>query len=155
MQALEFVGMSEFAAQRAGTLSGGQQQRGAVARAIVQRARVILADEPIASLDPESARLVMQKLRDMNRREGVTVVVSVHQVEYAVNYCDTVVAMKDGRVLDVCDADRLDLDKLKTIYGQSFEAMHARFLSPAPVDQYQKSHDEQLSKIDVEARLDA
>ena len=154
MRALDFVGMSPFAAQRASTLSGGQQQRGAVARAIVQRAKLVLADEPIASLDPESARLVMQKLRDMNQRDGVTVVVSVHQIEYA-NYCDDVVTMKDGRVLEVCRADELDLDKLKAIYGDRFEAMHATSLSPPPIEGAYASLEDQLSRIDMEARAEA
>jgi phosphonate transport system ATP-binding protein len=78
MQALERVGLAEFAAQRASTLSGGQQQRVAIARALCQQAEVILADEPIASLDPESARKVMEILADINRRDGKTVVVTLH-----------------------------------------------------------------------------
>jgi len=153
MRALDFVGMSEFAAQRASTLSGGQQQRGAVARAIVQRARVVLADEPIASLDPESARVVMQRLRDMNQSDGVTVLVSVHQIDYASRYCDDVVAMRDGRILDVCPADRLDLDKLKAIYGERFEAMQAEYLAPAPVRADEAASADELKHLDIEARL--
>ena len=81
MQALERVGLAEFAAQRASTLSGGQQQRVAIARALCQQAEVILADEPIASLDPESARKVMEILADINRCDGKTVVVTLHQVD--------------------------------------------------------------------------
>ncbi len=130
MRALHFVGMADYASQRASTLSGGQQQRGAVARAIVQQAKLILADEPIASLDPQSARVVMQCLRRMNQEEGVTVVVSVHQVAYATNFCDRVIAMKEGALLCDCPADALDPQRLREIYGgdpTQFE--HPRHLS--------------------------
>ena len=80
LQALTRVGMVHFAHQRVSTLSGGQQQRVAIARALMQQAKVILADEPIASLDPESARIVMDTLRDINQNDGITVVVTLHQV---------------------------------------------------------------------------
>ena len=99
MQALHAVGLAEYAAQRASTLSGGQQQRAAIARAIEQRARIILADEPIASLDPESARLVMDCLTSLNRQQGVTVVVSLHQVQFALQYCPRSIALKEGRIV--------------------------------------------------------
>ena len=98
MQALGRVGLADLALQRASTLSGGQQQRVAIARALCQRAEVILADEPIASLDPESARKVMQILADINREDGKTVVVTLHQVDYAMRYCQRAVALKAGRI---------------------------------------------------------
>jgi len=98
MQALARVGLADLALQRASTLSGGQQQRVAIARALCQRAEVILADEPIASLDPESARKVMQILADINREDGKTVVVTLHQVDYAMRYCQRAVALKAGRI---------------------------------------------------------
>ncbi|ETJ43115.1 Phosphonates import ATP-binding protein PhnC, partial [human gut metagenome] len=91
-QALTRVGMGHFAHQRVSTLSGGQQQRVAIARALMQQAKVILADEPIASLDPESARIVMDTLRDINQNDGITVVVTLHQVDYALRYCERIVA---------------------------------------------------------------
>lgn len=81
MRALARVGIAETARQRAQTLSGGQQQRAAIARCLVQQAEVILADEPIASLDPASAKKVMEILSEINRSEQVTVLVSLHQVE--------------------------------------------------------------------------
>lgn len=114
MEALQFVGLTDQAAQRASTLSGGQQQRGAIARAFVQQAPVILADEPIASLDPESARLVMQGLRDLNK-QGATVLVSLHQIDYATQYCGRVVAMKEGEIVCDCPASELSMDHLRTI----------------------------------------
>src|SRR3546814_3346255 len=97
MAALERVGLADYAQQRASTLSGGQQQRVAIARALTQEAEVILADEPIASLDPESARKVMDILSDIDERDGKTVLVTLHQVDYAVRYCERVVALKSDR----------------------------------------------------------
>ena len=99
MAALDRVGMAEFAGQRASTLSGGQQQRVAIARALVQGARTILGDEPIASLDPTSSRQVMETLCRINREDGVTVVVSLHQVDFALDYCPRAIALKDGQVV--------------------------------------------------------
>ena len=97
LRALERVGLLEYAYRRASTLSGGQQQRVAIARALCQKAEIILADEPIASLDPESARKVMETLADINQRDGKTVIVTLHQVDYAVRYCRHAVALKGGK----------------------------------------------------------
>ncbi|MDB5433262.1 MAG: phosphonates transport ATP-binding protein phnC [Caulobacter sp.] len=121
MAALHRVGVSEYAAQRANTLSGGQQQRGAIARALVQKAKVILADEPVASLDPVSARKVMEILRELNRVDGLTVVVTLHQVDYALRYCDRVVALKAGKMVYDGPASGLDKPQLIDIYGPEFE----------------------------------
>lgn len=82
LEALHRVGIAECHAQRASTLSGGQQQRAAIARTLVQGAKVVLADEPIASLDPESSRKVMDILARINREDRCTVIVSLHQVEW-------------------------------------------------------------------------
>jgi phosphonate transport system ATP-binding protein len=121
MAALQRVGVAEYAAQRANTLSGGQQQRGAIARALVQKAKIILADEPVASLDPVSARKVMEILRELNRTDGLTVVVTLHQVDYALRYCDRVVALKAGRVVYDGPSSGLDKPRLIDIYGPEFE----------------------------------
>jgi phosphonate transport system ATP-binding protein len=99
MNALSEVGIAEHAHERAATLSGGQQQRAALARALVQRARIILADEPIASLDPESSRRVMEMLRTLNVEHQLTVLVSLHQVDMAMQYCPRTVAMRRGKVV--------------------------------------------------------
>ena len=107
MNALELVGMAEYASQRASTLSGGQQQRAAIARALVQQAEIILADEPIASLDPEASVRVMEILSRINREKGISVIVSLHQVEFALKYCSRVVGLRDGRV--VYDGTNADL----------------------------------------------
>ena len=121
MAALARVGVAEYAAQRANTLSGGQQQRGAIARALVQKAKIILADEPVASLDPVSARRVMEILRDLNREDGLTVVVTLHQVDYALRYCERVVALKAGKIVYDGPAVGLDRKQLIDIYGPEFE----------------------------------
>lgn len=121
MAALHRVGVSDYAAQRANTLSGGQQQRGAIARALVQKAKIILADEPVASLDPVSARKVMEILRDLNTSDGLTVVVTLHQVDYALRYCDRVVALKAGKKVYDGPAADLKREQLIDIYGPEFE----------------------------------
>ncbi|HEX3920557.1 MAG TPA: phosphonate ABC transporter ATP-binding protein [Caulobacteraceae bacterium] len=121
MAALARVGVADYAGQRAGTLSGGQQQRGAIARALVQQAKVILADEPVASLDPVAARRVMEVLKELNARDGLTVVVSLHQVDYALRYCERVVALSAGRIAYDGPAGGLDRTRLVAIYGPEFE----------------------------------
>jgi phosphonate transport system ATP-binding protein len=121
MAALARVGVAEYAAQRAGTLSGGQQQRAAIARALVQQAELVLADEPVASLDPVSARRVMETLADLNASDGLTVVVTLHQVDYALRYCGRVVALKAGRIVYDGTPAGLDRARLTEIYGPEFE----------------------------------
>lgn len=117
LQSLDRVGLVDLAGQRASTLSGGQQQRVAIARALTQRAEVILADEPIASLDPESARKVMEILADINRTDGKTIVVTLHQVDYAVRYCPRAVALKGGRIHFDGAAQNLSSQFLNDLYG--------------------------------------
>jgi phosphonate transport system ATP-binding protein len=117
IRALARVGMAERAHQRASTLSGGQQQRAAIARALVQQAKIILADEPIASLDPEAARRVMEILAQINREDAITVVVSLHQVGFALRYCPRVVALDRGRIVYDGPASALTPERLRQIYG--------------------------------------
>ena len=123
MQALAQVGMAEMATQRASTLSGGQQQRGAIARALVQEAEILLADEPIASLDPKSARRVMEILSHINRRFGITVVVSLHQVDYTFAYCPRTVALRDGRIVYDGPSRALTPAFLTELYGADSEEL--------------------------------
>ncbi|MEZ5840627.1 MAG: phosphonate ABC transporter ATP-binding protein [Hyphomicrobiales bacterium] len=119
MQALHRVGIADTAKQRASTLSGGQQQRAAIARALVQGARVILADEPIASLDPASARRVMETLTEINENDGITVVVSLHQVEYARRFCPRTIALRDGEVVYDGPSTALTDAFLCELYGEA------------------------------------
>ena len=109
------------ARQRSSTLSGGQQQRAAIARTLVQEAKVILADEPIASLDPASSQAVMEILAQINAEDGVTVIASLHQVEYARRYCPRTVALRDGRVAFDGPSERLTPDFLRGLYGAGCE----------------------------------
>lgn len=118
MDALDRVGMARFAGQRSSTLSGGQQQRGAVARALVQGAQVLLADEPIASLDPRSARSVMKTIASLNAEDGMSVLVSLHQVDYAVRFCPRTIAMSDGRIIFDGPSRELTPSFLQELYGE-------------------------------------
>ncbi|MEJ7686577.1 MAG: phosphonate ABC transporter ATP-binding protein [Variovorax sp.] len=128
LDALARVGIADCHAQRASTLSGGQQQRAAIARTLVQGARVVLADEPIASLDPESSRNVMEILARINREDGCTVIVSLHQVDIAMKYCPRVVALNQGEVVFDGPSSALTPALLRQLYG-----VHAdELLAPPP-----------------------
>jgi phosphonate transport system ATP-binding protein len=130
-QALQRVGIERCAWQRASTLSGGQQQRAAISRALVQGAQIILADEPIASLDPESSRRVMELLAEVNRELGVTVVVSLHQVDYAFAYCPRTVALRAGEVVHDGPTQELTPQRLRDLYGtQTDELLRQRSETP-------------------------
>jgi len=117
LQALERVGIVDRAFQRASTLSGGQQQRAAIARALAQEAKLILADEPIASLDPASAENVMSTLREINQQDGVTVIVSLHQIDHAFKHCDRIIALKDGRIVQDGSVNDMTKEDLQSLYG--------------------------------------
>ena len=99
IRALDRLGIADLALNRADALSGGQQQRVAIARALMQEPRLLLADEPIASLDPMNAKLVMDALRDINRRDGITVLCNLHTLDTARAYCDRIVGMAQGRIV--------------------------------------------------------
>jgi phosphonate transport system ATP-binding protein len=110
------VGLAEICWQRAGTLSGGQAQRVAVARALAQRPRVLLADEPIASLDPEAAEDIMKLLRRLASEENLAVLCVLHQPELALRYADRVVGMRDGRIAFDSPASDVPLDLVRALY---------------------------------------
>jgi phosphonate transport system ATP-binding protein len=99
MSALEQFDMAQLAAQRADQLSGGQQQRVAIARALVQEPDIILADEPIASLDPRNTKIVMDALLRINKHFGITVICNLHSLDLARTYCDRLIGMASGRVV--------------------------------------------------------
>jgi phosphonate transport system ATP-binding protein len=123
LESLARVGMADKAWQRASTLSGGQQQRVAIARALTQRASIVLADEPIASLDPESSRVVMDILAQIHSQEKMTVIVSLHQVEYAIRYCPRTVALRHGKIVYDGPSHTLTPSFLKEIYGAETEEL--------------------------------
>ncbi len=115
--ALERLGIEQTALQPAGTLSGGQQQRVAIARALMQAPRLVLADEPIASLDPLNAKIVMDALRDINEREGITVVTNLHTLDTARAYCERIIGMAGGRVVFDGAPGQLTAAAVQEIYG--------------------------------------
>jgi len=121
MRAMMRVGIAEHALKRGCDLSGGQQQRAAIARTLVQGAEFLVADEPIASLDPKSARRVMDILADLNKRDGITVLVSLHQVEYALRYCPRTIALKAGEIVYDGPSSALTPEFLGSIYGAESE----------------------------------
>ncbi|MET0186645.1 MAG: phosphonate ABC transporter ATP-binding protein [Achromobacter sp.] len=110
------VGLTQKAQARTDSLSGGQRQRVGIARALAQTPRVILADEPVASLDPKTARLVMRYLHDATRELGITVVCNLHQVDYAREFADRIVGLAHGRVVYDGAPDALREDDLARIY---------------------------------------
>jgi len=115
--ALERLGIVDTALQPAATLSGGQQQRVAIARAMVQEPQIILADEPIASLDPLNAKHVMEALARINGEEGITVICNLHTLDTARGYCSRIVGMRDGRLVFDGAASELSVDAAREIYG--------------------------------------
>ena len=115
--ALERLGIEQTALQAAGTLSGGQQQRVAIARALMQSPKMVLADEPIASLDPLNAKIVMDALRDINEREGITVITNLHTLDTARNYCERIIGMARGRVVFDGSPSELTAEAVHEIYG--------------------------------------
>ncbi len=123
MQALERVGIAEQALKRGSALSGGQQQRAAIARTLIQGSEVLIADEPIASLDPNSARRIMDILAELNIKDGITVLVSLHQVEYALKYCPRTVALRAGEVVYDGPSKALTPAFLSELYGAESEEL--------------------------------
>lgn len=117
--ALERLGIEHTALQMAGTLSGGQQQRVAIARALMQKPKMLLADEPIASLDPLNAKIVMDALRDINERDGITVITNLHTLDTARKYCERIIGMAGGRVVFDGPPSALTSEAVNAIYGSN------------------------------------
>ena len=117
IEILDRLGIAEQAAQRAEDLSGGQQQRVAIARALMQDPRIILADEPIASLDPMNAQVVMQALRRIHEEDGRMIIADLHTLDTARRYCDRVIGMRDGRIVFDGTPAQLTTGAARDIYG--------------------------------------
>lgn len=122
---LEQVGLGEYAYTRADHLSGGQKQRVGIARALVQDPLLMLADEPIASLDPKSSRDIMERLRWVCDEMGVACLVNLHQVDYAVEFSDRIVGLKQGRLVFDGTPDELDAKTIAYIYDTPYSKEHA------------------------------
>ncbi len=138
LSALEQLDIASLATQRAGSLSGGQQQRVAIARALVQEPEIVLADEPIASLDPRNTRIVMDALLRINRHFGITVICNLHSLDLARAYCDRLVGMANGRVVfeggpsELTDAGARELYGMEAKEAVGDERLEAPAGAPAP-----------------------
>lgn len=117
IRALDRLDVSPQALQRADTLSGGQQQRVAIARALVQEPRLLLADEPISSLDPRNAGIVMDAIAKINREDGITVICNLHTLDTARAYCERIIGMKQGVIVYDGSPDGLTVPLLRDLYG--------------------------------------
>jgi phosphonate transport system ATP-binding protein len=126
MQNLKRVGLQDFAYRKVRNLSGGQQQRVAIARALMQKPKLILADEPVASLDPATADSVMNYLGTLNKEDGITVVCSLHFLSLARKYGSRVLALKDGKIKFSGNPNDIDEEKFKEIYGEDAEEVEIR-----------------------------
>ena len=115
-KALSYVGLSEKIYERADQLSGGQKQRVAIAKTLCQRPKIILADEPVASLDMSSAQMIMDYFKTANQKKKITILINLHDVELAKKYCSRIVALKKGNVVFDGKAGDLTDDILKRIY---------------------------------------
>jgi len=137
------VGIAQRAYSRADALSGGQQQRVGIARALMQKPELMLADEPVASLDPATSHSVMKYLEEINKKDGITVVCSLHFLSLARRYGTRVIALKDGRVAFDGRPDAIDERRFKEIYGEDAEEVE---IGP------ERSQPQPMSPSDAEAR---
>jgi phosphonate transport system ATP-binding protein len=118
LEAIERVGLIEYALRRADQLSGGQQQRVGIARALVQEPALILADEPVASLDPATADRVLGLLHSICKADRIAAIVSLHQLEFARRYADRIVGLANGEIVFDGPSSRLGNSEVKRIYGE-------------------------------------
>ncbi len=125
LAALETVGIPDKAKERADALSGGQQQRVGIARAIMQEPKLILADEPVASLDPVLAHSILQYLEQLNQEKGMTVICSLHFLDLVQRYASHVIALKDGKKVFEGEPNEIDRQKFKDIYGEEAQEVKA------------------------------
>lgn len=125
IEILDRLGIADHAPKRAEALSGGQQQRVAIARALMQDPQIILADEPIASLDPMNAQIVMDALRRIHEEDGRMVIANLHTLDTARRYCDRVIGMRQGRVVFDGTPDQLTTGVARDIYGAGAEFSEA------------------------------
>lgn len=131
VSALEQFDITALACQRAESLSGGQQQRVAIARALVQEPEIVLADEPIASLDPRNTKVVMDALQRLNKHFGITVICNLHDLDIAKEYCGRLIGMAQGRIVFDGAPDALTESAARELYGlEAHEAMTV--LPPVP-----------------------
>ena len=135
MSALEQLDIAALAAQRADQLSGGQQQRVAIARALVQEPDLVLADEPVASLDPANSRVVMDALLRINKHFGITVICNLHSLDLVRSYCDRVIGLASGRLVFDTTPDMLSQAVARELFGveDGDEVLAAPPAMPEPI----------------------
>jgi len=121
VDSLEQVGLADKARVRADSLSGGQQQRVGIARALMQDPKLILADEPVASLDPVLAHSILKYLEQLNKEQGITVLCSLHFLDLVHRYASNAIALKDGELVFQGKPAEIDDARFKEIYGQEAE----------------------------------
>lgn len=114
---LKELGLEGFEYKKCGNLSGGQMQRVGIARALIQNPHLILCDEPIASLDPQSAKIIMDILKDISIKKNITCIVNLHQVDVALKYSDRIIGLKDGKILFNDHPSKLTQEIIHKIYG--------------------------------------
>ena len=114
---IEELGLKDYVYSRADELSGGQKQRVGIARAIMQNPDLLLCDEPIASLDPSSAMITMEMLKDMTKKHNITCIANLHQVDIAKQYSTRIIGLKDGNVVFDGRPEELTAEKISEIYG--------------------------------------
>jgi len=134
LEILDRLGIADQAPKRAEALSGGQQQRVAIARALMQDPKVILADEPIASLDPMNAQVVMDTLRRIHEEDGRMVIANLHTLDTARRYCDRVIGMRDGRIVFDGTPEQLSTGVARDIYGADDTFNEAATSTSIPTD---------------------
>ena len=131
LESLDKVGILDKAYIRADQLSGGQQQRVALARTLTQDPQIILADEPVAALDPVTARQVMQDFVRINKEMGISILLNIHHVELAIEYADRIIGIRAGRIVYDGPSKQVDQAVLNAIYGDDTETEATVSLSPA------------------------
>ncbi len=142
LEILDRLGIAEQAPKRAEALSGGQQQRVAIARALMQDPKIILADEPIASLDPMNAQIVMDALRRIHEEDGRTVIANLHTLDTARRYCDRVIGMRDGRIVFDGTPEQLTTGVARDIYGA--DASFSEAATSTSIDTLDRTYAETL-----------
>lgn len=120
---LNVLGLKEMIYKRADQLSGGQKQRVGIARALIQNPRMLLCDEPIASLDPNSAKVIMDHLKKISTTMGITVIVNLHQVDVAVKYSDRIIGINSGQVVYNGPAENMTPEDIQRIYGSEADEL--------------------------------
>jgi phosphonate transport system ATP-binding protein len=117
MKIIRVLGLNEFIYKRVDQLSGGQKQRVGIARALIQNPRMLLCDEPIASLDPNSAKVIMDHLKNISTTMGITVLVNLHQVDVALKYSDKIIGINQGQVVYNGSPETITSNQIQRIYG--------------------------------------